>query len=145
METLFGTGTALYDAIKRLVPDSGNTVAATERGLEYAPLIASALVECAFFNAGVPGPMPMRKAHGLAVGGLCTAASAAWPCRSLQNHIAGRPFEAQRSATVSAEPDEEPDHARDNRGDGPFSIPRTASDSCSPRKSIPRFALLLLR
>ena len=72
MESLFGTGTALYDATKRLVPDSGNAVAATERGLEYVPLIASALVECVFFDAGVPGPM--RKAHEM---DRC-------PCRSLQ-------------------------------------------------------------
>ena len=61
MEALFGTGTALYDAAKRLVPDSGNAVAATERGLEYSPLIATALVECVFFDAGVPGPV--RKAR----------------------------------------------------------------------------------
>ena len=57
MGSLFGIGTALYDATKRLVPDSGNAVAATERGLEYAPLIASALVECVFFDTGVPGPI----------------------------------------------------------------------------------------
>ena len=49
-------GTALYDATKRLAQDSGNATTATERGLEYAPLIASALVEYVFFDAGVPGP-----------------------------------------------------------------------------------------
>ena len=95
MESLFCTGTALYDAAKRLVPYSGNAVAATERGLEYAPLIASALVECVFFDAGVPGPL--RKAHEL------------WTTARVdvcKKHVAGRQFEAQRSAASSAEPDE---------------------------------------
>ena len=118
MESLFGSGTALYDATKRLVPDSGNAVAATERGLEYVPLIAPALVECVFFDAGVPGPM--RKAYE-----LWTAARV----EVCKNHVAGRQFEAQRSATASTEPDQEPDHARGNRGDG---IPRTATNSGGP-------------
>ena len=83
--------------------------------------------------------MPMRKTHGLTV----DCGPLPGRVEVCKNHIAGRQFEAQRSATVSTEPDEEPGHARDNRGGGPFSIPRTASDS--PRKSIPRFALLLLR
>ena len=108
MESLFGTGTALYDTTKRLAPDSGNAVAATERGLEYAPLIASALVECVFFDAGVPGPM--RKAHEP------WAASRVDVCK---NHVAGHQFEAQRSATANTEPGESPGHARDdNRGEG---------------------------
>ena len=91
MESLFGTGTALYDATKRLVPDSGNAIISTERGLEYAPLIAAALTECVFFDAGVPGPI--RKAHE-----LWTAARV----EVCKNHVAGRQFEAQRSATAEA-------------------------------------------
>ena len=108
MEPLFGTGTALYDATKRLVPDSGNAVAATERGLEYSPLITSALVECVFFDAGVPGPM--RKAHELWIAARVDV---------FQNHVAGRQFEAQRNATANTEPDESPGHAHDdNRDEG---------------------------
>ena len=118
MESLFGTGTAIYDAAKRLVPDSGNAVAATERGLEYAPLIASALVECVFFDAGVPGPM--RKAHE-----LWTAARV----EVCKNHVAGRQFEAQRSAAANAQSDEAPGHARDDRDD---SNPRSAPEAGGP-------------
>ena len=94
MESLFGTGTALYDATKRLVPDSGNAITSTERGLEYAPLIAAALTECVFFDAGVPGPI--RKAHE-----LWTAARV----EVCKNHVAGQQFEAQRSATTEASSD----------------------------------------
>ena len=104
MESLFGTGTALYDATKRLVPDSGNAITATERGLEYAPLIASALAECVFFDAGVPGPI--RKAHE-----LWTAARV----EVCKNHVAGHQFEAQRSATAEAASDHAHDRARDDR------------------------------
>ena len=86
MESLFGTGIALYDATKRLVPDSGNAITSTERGLEYAPLIAAALTECAFFGAGVPGPI--RKAQHE----LWTAARV----EVCKNHVAGHQFEAQR-------------------------------------------------
>ena len=118
MESLFGTGTALYDATKRLVPDSGNAVAATERGLEYVPLIASALVECVFFDAGVPGPM--RKAHE-----LWTAARV----EVCKNHVAGHQFEAQRSATANAESDEAPGHARGDRDEG---NPRNAPGAGGP-------------
>ena len=96
----------------------GNAVTATERCLEYTPLIASALVECVFFDAGVPGPM--RKAHE-----LWTAARV----EVCKNHVAGRQFKAQRSATANREPDEEPDRARDNRGEG---IPRTATNGGGP-------------
>ena len=112
-ESLFGTGTALHDATKRLVTDSGNAIAATERGLEYAPLIASAFVECAFFDAGVPGPL--RKAHEL------WAAARVDVCK---NHAAGRQFEAQRTAdsarlaASNAEPDGGPARARDDENDG---------------------------
>ena len=103
MESLFGTGTALYDATKRLVPDSGNAITSTERGLEYAPLVAAALTECVFFDAGVPGPI--RKAHE-----LWTAARV----EVCKNHIAGRQFEAQRSATTEAASDRTHYHARDH-------------------------------
>ena len=122
MESLFGTGTALYDATKRLVPDSGNAVAATERGLEYAPLIASALVECVFFDAGVPGPI--RKAHEL------------WTAARVQvckNHVAGHQFEAQRSAAANAESDDAPGHARDDRdGSNPRNAPGAGGSSSNP-------------
>ena len=113
MESLFGTGTALHYAAKRLVPDPDNAVAATERGLEYSPLIASALVECVFFDAGAPGPL--RKAHepwAAARVGVC------------KNHAAWRQFEAQRSANgtgpaaSNAEPDDGPVCARGDDGDG---------------------------
>ena len=104
MESLFGTGTALYDATKRLVPDSGNAITSTERGLEYAPLIAAALTECVFFDAGVPGPI--RKAHE-----LWTAARV----EVCKNHVAGHQFEAQRSATAEAASDHAHDRARDDR------------------------------
>ena len=104
MESLFGTGTALYEATKRLVPDSGNAITATERGLEYAPLIASALTECVFFDAGVPGPI--RKAHE-----LWTAARV----EICKNHVAGHQFEAQRTASAEAAPDRAHDRAQDDR------------------------------
>ena len=107
MESLFGTGTALYDATKRLVPDSGNAITSTERGLEYAPLIASALTECVFFDAGVPGPI--RKAHE-----LWTAARV----EVCKNHVAGHQFEAQRSATAEAASDHAHGRARDDRDEG---------------------------
>ena len=107
MESLFGTGTALYDATKRLVPDSGNAITSTERGLEYAPLIAAALTECVFFDAGVPGPI--RKAHE-----LWTAARV----EVCKNHVAGHQFEAQRSATAEAASDHTHGRARDDRDEG---------------------------
>ena len=121
MESLFGTGTALYDATKRLVPDSGNAITATERGLEYAPLIASALTECVFFDAGVPGPI--RKAHE-----LWTAARV----EVCKNHVAGHQFEAQRSATAEAAPDHAHDRARDDRDEG---IRHNAPDAGGPSSS----------
>ena len=101
MESLFGTGTALHEATKRLVPDSGNAITATERGLEYAPLIASALTECVFFGAGVPGPI--RKAHE-----LWTAARV----EICKNHVAGHQFEAQRTASAEAAPGRTHDRAQ---------------------------------
>ena len=107
MESLFGTGTALYDATKRLVPDSGNAITSTERGLEYAPLIAAALTECVFFDAGVPGPI--RKAHE-----LWTAARV----EVCKNHVAGHQFEAQRSATAEAASDHTHGRARDDHDEG---------------------------
>ena len=89
-------------------PDaSGNAITSTERGLEYAPLIASALTECAFFDAGVPGPI--RKAHE-----LWTAARV----EVCKNHAAGHQFDAQRSATAEAASDHAHGRARDGHDEG---------------------------
>ena len=90
----------------------------TERGLEYTPLIASALVEYVFFDAGVPGPI--RKAHE-----LWTAARV----EVCKNHVAGHQFEAQRSAIANAESDDAPGHARDDRDEG---IPHNAPGAGGP-------------
>ena len=127
MESLVGTGTALHDAAKRLVPDSGNAVAATERDLEFSPLIVSALVECVFFDAGALGPL--RKAHEL------WAAARVGVCK---NHAAGRQLEARRStnsagpAASNSEPDDGPVRARDDDGDGHLVTRRAAVNDGEP-------------
>ena len=61
----------------------------------------------------------MRKAHEL------WTASRVEVCK---NNVAGRQFEAQRSAASSSEPDEEPDCARDNGDGGRVETRRAAAD-----------------